>query len=172
MNHSEIENIFGTKIKASKFKPLDGSGVILVKKSLVITLNYAWVFTGTDVESCTPNLPPTIYAQVFSTPPGGIEKPIITIQSSDMFPGGSCVGTYNATQSAATPLSDGPGVYQIRFNGLNATQHAPNGEIFVITPSILILVDGDAVINKAYPALLSTDSTSTAGDSWVFSFGP
>jgi hypothetical protein len=166
MEYSSIEKAFGTRIQKSETSLAAASQVIPVKKQLIVTLNYSWIFTGPA--SCIVNSPATIYGQVFATAPQGVEAAVITIRASDLFGGTNCLGTYNKAQSA-TPLGGNPGIYNVRLHALHTTQSV-NGEFVASTPSIIIIVDGVSIVNKPYPG--EPDPNGTADDNWQFSFGP
>jgi hypothetical protein len=136
--------------------------VTTVKTNLIVTLNtiftmYAATFT---VES-----PEFICGQVFLTAPGGPEREIIIATLSDIVPSRGCLGLHTRSQSLS-PSRGCFGVYKIRFRGYhcNGTQ---SGIAVAITPSILILADGNVLFESPYPLL---HGEGFVDDSWQFCF--
>lgn len=137
-------------------------GVVTVTKSLVVTLSATTIANGT---SCNVIQPQKICGQIFVTPPNGAETQVLVIKISDLVPSGSCLGVHSTSRSA-TPLSGARGIYTIRFQGANANTLSPALTVN-LTPSVLILVDGNPVVNKPYATPLGENNVA---ESWQFSF--
>ena len=155
---------FGFLIAESSTELEMNSGVISVKKSLIVTLNITTVVVA---QSCTVSNPGFICGQIFVTPPNEPEREIIRITSGEVSPGGSCLGTHTQTKSA-TPLGGSTGIYTIRFHGENAFLFSP-GSTLTGTPSVFIIADGNLVVKSPYPAVTGEGQVN---DSWQFSFEP
>jgi hypothetical protein len=140
------------------------TGVTTVRENLTVTLTFTSV---SQCLRCVVDDSGAVYAQLFVTPPDGVETSVILITLGDLAPDGNCLGVHTTSRSS-TPLGSTPGIYKIRFHGVNANVLYPDGFI-TQTPSVLIVADGNIVVKSPYPTF---SGQGVADDAWQFSFEP
>jgi len=138
---------------------------IKVKRTLSVSLSYTYSMPGAS--GCGTSAPTQVDAQLFVTPPGGVEAPIVTILEQDVLPSQNCYA--KATRTANVTLGSEPGIYQLRLSSRNCNIN--NYFAMKFFPSVAIVADGHTDFSQDYSQNASTVCNSqNVSDVWQIHF--